>query len=198
MKLSILERCPDLNLVFSDVDVVFLRDPFQHDLGSLMGYGYDYVYSLESGWLPNKKSHLCLIKQTFGLEAFPEGNTGLEYIRGNKLWIMKVLKEAAKRCVLPSNSQHDQFLFWRLMRRRVYSKQQWIHCNVDNYGKAQPKRNPNVPSLCCLDPYDYPSGWNKPNRTDEGVVTFHANAALSGVEGKIEKLKTYANGWIDG
>lgn len=205
LKLSILQDCPHINVVFSDVDVVLLRDPFQHDLGSLIVHDhYDFVYSVESSWLPQPRSHACLINQTFGVQAFPEGNTGLEYYRRNSnggCWTTQVLQKTLKRCMLPANKYHDQALFWKFMRRLVYNKHQWYHCNVDNYGKAQPlrQRPHKGPSLCCLDPFDYPSGWIRPNRTDDGgVVTFHANAVMSGVEGKIEKLKTWVDGWLAG
>jgi len=199
IKLDIFERCPGINFLFSDVDVVFLRDPFQHHLGNLIASNYDFIYSVESAWENQSMVHPCIQNRTFSYQAFAEGNTGFEYMMDRK-WIRRILNLSFKRCTLPSNKGNDQALFWFIMRRKVYNQFKWKHCGPDDLKQVKTsKLHQRRQSLCCLDPHFYPAGQKKP---EVDVVTFHANAvsAYNGKstrEGKIEKLKTFVEGWID-
>mmetsp|Transcript_17862 Transcript_17862/g.27060 ORF Transcript_17862/g.27060 Transcript_17862/m.27060 type:complete len:88 (-) Transcript_17862:217-480(-) len=83
------------------------------------------------------------------------------------------------------------------MRRKVYNNKTWKHCGPDDLKQVKRlKLHKRRQSLCCLDPHFYPCGQIKP---EADVVTFHANAASGSnpKDGKIEKLKTFVDGWMD-
>lgn len=159
--LDIMGKC-DVDIVFSDVDNIFLKDPFQHDIGHLIKMkSYDYIYS------PNRRakdprSGGCL---SDGFSENSEGNTGFYYLSRSSKLMKESMKNAIETCEQPGNSKDDQALFWEEMKSQEYIANQtskpWFHCNSANGYDSRPNSaavnnrppendEPDV-KLCCLD-----------------------------------------------
>jgi hypothetical protein len=77
MVLEILDTC-NVNVVFSDVDNVLIKDPFQHDLGEMIKSDkIDYIYQSNDGWTENAREAKC----TNNGEVVYEGNTGFHFMK---------------------------------------------------------------------------------------------------------------------
>ena len=178
--LHILEAC-DVDVVFSDSDNVFFENPFQHDLGKLIrsGANYDYVYQPNTGRVSQPRQHACLANG----ERVKEGNTGFYYISRNSETLKQVIRDALAVCAQPENKFDDQKLFWNELRKHPTR-----HCTaaeLDSPNVIAPDSSSNTTaSLCCLDPFYYPTG----RMPRENMITFHANFCR-GKDAKVDKLQ---------
>jgi hypothetical protein len=156
---DVLRDC-NVDVLFSDADNVFLQDPFQHDLGKMiLSRKYDYIYQPNDGFTQSPRTHGCM---TSG-RATKQGNTGFHYLRSSKS-MDRILEETIRRCDYPNNTRDDQHIFWEVMRKEI-NKKTMKHCPPHSYRNfnqtAPPAAESNeddVGSLCCMDPYYYPTG----------------------------------------
>jgi hypothetical protein len=200
MVLEILEEC-NVGIVFSDVDNVFLKDPFQHHLGSMIASGrYDYIYQVNSPWTDEPHQHPCINKG----KVVQEGNTGFHYMRPSKN-MKNALFEALQRCDTAGNTLDDQTNLWNVLHEKLNTttlsggdSTKWIHCppfafNRTDTTPSQQQSDERSREICCLDPYYYPSGGRRPTNPS-ALVTFHANWGPRGR--KKSKLSHWVqNGW---
>ena len=144
--LDIMDKC-DVDIVFSDVDNIFIEDPFQHDLGRLIKMqSYDYIY-LPNWRTAKKRSDRCL---TDGYDP-GEANTGFYYLSKKNSVMKDVLKNTLKVCAEPTNNKDDQTLFWREWKREQ-AEHSWYHCSAENGYETRPQTNTSADvNLCCLD-----------------------------------------------
>lgn len=199
--LDIMESC-DVSVVFSDVDNVFIRDPFQHDLGDLIKMNsYNYIYTRD-GPGDGEKDVMA--------GHFGSPNTGFHYVSRDSAVMRDVLKSTVDRCSAPDNMIErldDQALFWQEMKARFdMGRVSPRHCKAnDGYNEPPsfPRLNEGDPpplNLCCLDPVYYRNGATSTDFMSEEalqeiidkkmVVTYHANYA--GNKGrKQEKLERF-------
>mmetsp|Transcript_6345 Transcript_6345/g.14979 ORF Transcript_6345/g.14979 Transcript_6345/m.14979 type:complete len:376 (+) Transcript_6345:77-1204(+) len=199
MVLRILEDC-DLDVVFSDPDNVFLKNPFAHDMGQLIQSGdYDYIYEINSAVSDTPRTYVEKGEVNIEGQRFEvaEGNTGFHYLSRKSSWLKKLIKITLEQCASPDNQLDDQVLFWNLLRQnlpyRVCSESSkvgattWVYHNV-------PKKNPDsfgaILSICYLDPYFYKVGREAPlsQNHQRDMVVFHANYVM-GKPNKIKSLK---------
>lgn len=194
MVLRILEDC-DLDVVFSDPDNVFLKNPFGHDMGELIRSGdFDYIYEINSAVSTTPRSYIEKGEVSIDGERFEvtEGNTGFHYLSRKSSWLKNLIKITLEQCASPDNQLDDQVLFWNLLRQNVPFRlcneskvgASWVHHNV-------PKRNPDgykdILSICYLDPYYYKVGREAPiPQNQQDMVVFHANYVM----GKPNKIKS--------
>ena len=139
--MDIMQAC-DVDVVFSDVDNVFIQDPFAHDLGTLVRLDYhDYAYVYNRPW----------DKTCFSGGHFPRdtGNTGFHYLSRKSELLRDIIKQTLERCADPDNRKDDQLLFWEVMKMR--KNRNWRYCSRDDgyYSKSQHERG--ELNLCCLD-----------------------------------------------
>ena len=191
MVLELLEEC-NVEIVFSDVDNIFLQDPFRHHLGDMIASGqYDYIYQTNHEWTQKPQQHDCIAKGMISLKE--EGNTGFHYLRPTPN-MKKVLAETLRRCDAKDNHLDDQTLLWNVMREGI-KQSTWQHCPPFAFNQTHPDRlqRKNASQLCCLDPHYYSNGKNQP--MDPSVlVTLHVNYG-SRIRKK-GKLKSWVkNGW---
>lgn len=191
--LEIAKNC-DVDIVFSDVDNIFYKNPFEHDLGRLIrSKRYDYIYQSNrepTGGTPG--TDRCLW-------GFPrlEGNTGFYYFSRKSKVLKEIYEATIQSCDDPDNKLDDQALFWReFWKKESDTTTTFDHCQYDEY--LEPTKRNNLESaqqsgssfgVCCMDPYYYPTGDHAkitgPHNKDP--VTYHANQA-HGYEKKIKKL----------
>ena len=143
------ESC-DISVVFSDVDNVFLRDPFRHDLGNLIKMNsYDYIYTRDG---PGD-GKADVMAGTPG-----SGNTGFHYVSRDSAVMRDVLQTTVERCGAPGNRLDDQALFWGEMRARISGGHvSPRHCSADDgyyetpsFQRLEEGAPPSL-NLCCLD-----------------------------------------------
>lgn len=214
--LNIMMAC-QVDVVFSDVDNVFLKDPFQHEFGRLIASKqFDYIYQ-PNEWQNDAREHPHAY-ESFQTGELPwEANTGFYYLNRHCTFIQTIIRRVLDRCSRPYNWIDDQTLFWkefhsvvgpRLFERSPEQKVQ--HCRGRTteemlararVGTVQPMRGPAPVRLCCMDPFYHPTGSEKsfPILNSEEVITYHANFAI-GKEWKREKLRRIlptGYGWDD-
>lgn len=103
--LNLLHAC-NVDILFSDVDNVFLKDPFQHHLGSMIASGYyDYIYQTNDDWTVQPAQHTCVSEGVSVLE----GNSGFHYLRPTDN-VKNLLNETLRRCSETNNTFDDQTL----------------------------------------------------------------------------------------
>eukprot|EP00571_Detonula_confervacea_P007277 CAMPEP_0172331620 /NCGR_PEP_ID=MMETSP1058-20130122/62017_1 /TAXON_ID=83371 /ORGANISM="Detonula confervacea, Strain CCMP 353" /LENGTH=726 /DNA_ID=CAMNT_0013048889 /DNA_START=121 /DNA_END=2301 /DNA_ORIENTATION=- len=207
--LDIMEKC-DVDVVFSDVDNVFLQDPFRHDLGRLIKMqAYDYIYQandLLRGELLPRTSHDCL---RIG-EHPNEANTGFYYLSRKATAVKDIFRRTIDSCANNVENKDDQVLFWREMNKEHEkdkllgtNSSSWHHCSnkigydtlpdFDNEGSKLEEKISSSIRLCCMDPFYYPVGILPEPEHQKAIITYHANYAV-GKDSKIAKMKS-AGGW---
>lgn len=178
--LDILQNCKT-DVVFSDVDNIFLKDPFQGELGSLIRSGeFDYIYQHNdsegsaSCWRGDLKS---------------EGNTGFYYLSHTAHDLHDIIRRTLVQCERANNDLDDQTLFWNAMRQHFHQKT-YSHC--DEKGKKRIFAGDNdshddspTPSMCCLDSARYPIGVGNVTGITQ---TYHANY-LVGKQNKMDRIR---------
>lgn len=177
--LHIVEAC-HVDVVFSDIDNVFFENPFEHDLGKLISSNYDYVYQPNMGRVTQPRQHRCLANG----ERVKEGNTGFYFLSRKSDTLKQIIRDTLDVCAQPDNALDDQKLFWNEMRKHPTR-----HCSAAEVYDPHSISPDNAPSnatasLCCLDPYYYPTG----RMPHEHMVTFHANYCR-GKDAKVAKLQ---------
>jgi len=195
MVLRIMEDC-DLDVVFSDPDNVFLKNPFVHDFGELIQSGdYDYIYEINSAVSDTPSTYIEKGEVLDGKRfEVAEGNTGFHYLSRKSPWLKNLIKITLEQCASPDNELDDQVLFWNFLRQnmpfRICNESKvgssWVYHNV-------PKKNVNIDqdilSICFLDPYYYKVGREAPlSQNQREMVVFHANYVM-GKQNKIQSLK---------
>jgi hypothetical protein len=190
---DILHNC-NVDVVFSDVDDVFLRDPFQHDLGKMiLSQKYDYIYQVNDAPASHQNNHSCM---TAG-QSVGEGNTGFHYFRSSKQTNV-ILKETLRRCDNPNNQFNDQAIFWGVMREAMHKDKIWKHCPPHDYRSWSKPSGPknDVAVLCCLDPYFYRTGQREPPQREKAdIVAYHANFAVGAARKELKLREWIDNGW---
>ena len=220
MALQIANNCK-VNVVFTDVDNIFFRNPFEHDLGRLIRSNrYDYLYQ------PNEVSSKSREHRCMKGKPPKENNTGFYFIRhGNDVY-KRVVKSTLDRCQNPKNEIDDQTLFWEefwKVKKHLESKGDgqnpselttYHHCGLE-YDATKEGTNSTF-HWCCIDPFYYPVG--KDGKEDlkkskdkkkrrkpayllgpfnKNPVTYHANHARNYAE-KVKKLiraRSDKHGW---
>jgi hypothetical protein len=214
MALEIANNCK-VNVVFTDVDNIFLQNPFEHDFGRLIqSKRYDYLYQ------PNEPVKEA--RENWCMQGKPrrEANTGFYYIRhGNEIY-KRITEATLDRCQDPENTIDDQTLFWKEFwkvkkdlegfydeeRRNKGEITTFHHCGFQEYENPElmlPNENKEESNVgfhwCCIDPYYYPIGKHDdrfgPSNRDP--VTYHANHA-STYDKKVQKLlnvRSDGHGW---
>jgi len=188
-----------VDVVFSDPDNVFVRDPFAESLGGLIQQRLDYVYAdNEQVRLPRTAN--CLRGR------FSEGNTGFYFASARKReGMLGLFDDALRRC--QSQPQlDDQAHFWAAVpalsttvsRRSTGAFRRLQHCD---YGRGvlgfQATANDTL-ALCCLDPATHVPGTAVRYALHE-IVTYHANYVAGGARNKITKLRDHVHGgWLLG
>jgi hypothetical protein len=192
MVLEILDTC-NVNVVFSDADNVFIKDPFQHDLGAMIKSNkLDYIYQSNAAWTDNAREHRCT---NSGVDR--GGNTGFHFMKPTQ-HMKDLLQATLDDCDAEENRMDDQTLLWKRLDAGLRNGTAWGHCpSYDrvNGTSFQDLEETSKARLCCLDPHFYPTGLRAPN--DEGkkdLVSLHANYQPVTIEGKIEKLHSFSNG----
>lgn len=191
--LDIMQAC-DVDVVFSDVDNVFIQDPFAHDLGSLVRLDYhDYAYVYNRPW-----DKTCFSEGHFPRDS---GNTGFHYLSRKSELLRDIIKQTIERCADPEKTEDDQLLFWEVMKER--KNVNWRYCSRDDGYYSVSQHEKGELNLCCLDPRHYHTGtsWYRFEteeqvqaiRDSKDVVVYHANF-VSTVESKRNKLDFFG-GW---
>jgi len=192
-------RLTGLNIVFSDPDNVFRKDPFSRSasLGSKMLSGkYDYIYQQNNGWAPNRSN--------IGAEV-EEGNTGFYFVSPRKQKGVQALFESALTECRNNRLVDDQSNFWGALRkirggkgRAEYGPNNFACADLCGRGPTCPAPRAEVLSYCEMDPYSHITGWeisDLPQQDQQAqVATYHSNwcrspeGVLGGMDKKIEKL----------
>ena len=139
--LDIMQAC-DVDVVFSDVDNVFIQDPFAHDLGTLVRLDHhDYAYVYNRPW----------DKTCFSDGHIPrgQGNTGFHYLSRKSDLLRDIIKQTLERCADPENTKDDQSLFWEVLITR--KNDNWRYCSRDDGYYSKPQHEKGELNLCCLD-----------------------------------------------
>jgi hypothetical protein len=198
MVMDVAENC-GVNIVFSDVDNIFYKNPFEHDLGRLIKSNhFDYIYQSnhEAPRKPLKDKCLQGIPRS-------EANTGFYYLKKNSSVLKKVVNTTLDRCEDPKNKIDDQSLFWEEFWKynETHTTEKFHHCNVMEYVDPSNKHGSTDASsfnFCCLDPYYYPVG--RPSiPKNKDPVSYHANY-VSGHLNKVNKIRNSRAdnfGWND-
>lgn len=195
MVLEILEEC-NVSIVFTDVDNVFLKDPFRDHFGSMIASGrYDYIYQVNDMWTDKPYQHSCITEGTVVLE----GNTGFHYLRPSQN-MKEVLVEALQRCDKPGNIFDDQTNLWNVLHEKLNGtsgNRKWKHCPPFAFNRTDSATahhgDEGMTEICCLDPHYYATGGRRPTN-QSALVTFHANWGPRSK--KRMKLKNWiTNGW---
>ena len=187
MALEIADNCK-VNVIFTDADNVFFKNPFEHDLGKLIRSNrYDYLYQ------PNKvgrgpREHKCMMGT-----PDKEHNTGFYYIRHGTEVYKRVVESTLERCHRPENRIDDQTLFWEefwKLKKKLNGSVKYQHCGYDDaiLHLGDGGETSSTFRWCCMDPYYYSIGKTikKPNRDP---ITYHANYARGYAE-KVKKLQS--------
>eukprot|EP00526_Cylindrotheca_closterium_P013736 CAMPEP_0113631576 /NCGR_PEP_ID=MMETSP0017_2-20120614/16409_1 /TAXON_ID=2856 /ORGANISM="Cylindrotheca closterium" /LENGTH=352 /DNA_ID=CAMNT_0000542091 /DNA_START=92 /DNA_END=1147 /DNA_ORIENTATION=- /assembly_acc=CAM_ASM_000147 len=195
MVLMVLDNC-ELDVVFSDTDVAFMKDPFSHDFGDLIQTGkYDYIYQLNYGNADAPRQHIEMGKGSNGMqEKLSEVNTGFHYLSNRSQVLRNLLRNTLTVCREKNYEQDDQVILWNLLKEidyRLCDKPE-----VDAEWSSQFNREGNdVLSMCYLDPYFYRVGKPKPKEyMKKDTVVFHANF----VHGKESKIRSLQHQTLDG
>lgn len=199
MVLQVLEDC-EMDVVFSDTDNVFMKDPFSHDFGELMQHGtYEYIYQVNSNKANSSapRSHIEL-EEGAHASTVKEGNTGFHFLSHKSKMLKEVISSTLDQCDAPRNNMDDQRIFWNILRsgeipfrmcRHPQPGSEWVYNSLALERKQS--HNDNILSLCFLDPYFYRVGLPHPNKTMQNdMVTYHANHIV-GKEKKIKRLIRY-------
>ena len=198
------------DVVFSDPDNVFLKDPFRpgEELGLMIRQGIDYVYTANlparfmwpsngmvaqhfgdpaakaHGWTTGERG--LMICATGDIED--EGNTGLHYMRALAEQGIPLFDKAIARCGTHPEKD-DQTNFWVELHQiktshctKTYQSNGLVQLDIPN--------KPGYMSACCLDPRTYIAG-GRVAKSDPSVVAYHANW-VTGKPKKILKLKNDA------
>jgi hypothetical protein len=200
---SIAQNC-DVDIVFTDVDNIFFKNPFEHDFGRLIeSQVYEYIY--QSNFPPNDGkagTARCLHGKPRN-----EGNTGFYFFNRKSELLNEMFQNTLRRCEEPKNKLDDQKLFWEELWKINKSSPDgtFHHCDHTEHldpstvdlkrKKKKKKQRRRIVSqhaafnYCCLDPYFYPTGKHDPSEgpINQDPITYHANWALS-YEMKVQKL----------
>mmetsp|Transcript_16715 Transcript_16715/g.27730 ORF Transcript_16715/g.27730 Transcript_16715/m.27730 type:complete len:368 (-) Transcript_16715:44-1147(-) len=193
MVLEILDTC-NVNVIFSDSDNVFIKDPFQHDLGDMIKSDkIDYIYQTNGGWTETAREHRCTKEGSFD----NEGNTGFHFMKPTAQ-MKELLQGTLDDCDAEGNEIDDQSLLWGRLKPAVQNGTAWEHCpaydgvngtSFEQLGDTTKGR------ICCLDPHFYPTGQREPKDKDKAdLVSLHANFVPVTAAGKIAKLHNFTGG----
>lgn len=193
MVLEILDSC-NVNIIFSDADNAFIKDPFQHDLGAMIKSNkIDYIYQSNDGWTESPREHQCT---TNGEDYF--GNTGFHFMKPTQ-HMKDLLQVTLDDCDAEENKLDDQTLLWARLGTALRNGTTWERCPsydmVNGTSFEAVEDDASKARICCLDPHYYPTGQREAD--DEGkkeLVSLHANFPPVTKEGKIDKLKSFSNG----
>ena len=109
MAVDVATHC-HVDIVFSDVDNIFLHNPFDHDFGRLIQSGrYDYLYQTNDVSPSGPGQDQCMRGQ-----PRPEANTGFYYFRHQSTIYQSIIAATLKTCAAATHIQaDDQTLFWK-------------------------------------------------------------------------------------
>ena len=195
MAYEIATNCK-VNVVFSDADNVFFKNPFEHDFGRLIrSKRYDYLYQTNHP-VYEPREDWCMQGKPRA-----EANTGFYYISHDNDVYKRVVESTLERCQDPNNDIDDQSLFWQefwKVKKDIEGhyggpvKGSFHHCGFEEYEDPESVQEDTKSSFnwCCLDPYYYPTGNNDVEKgpSNRDPVTYHANYARE-YRKKILKLK---------
>lgn len=189
MNTWLILKLTGLDVVFTDCDNVFLRDPFQPgiSLGDLIrAQKYDYLYSCElskrpvDSWKSNGDG----------------GNTGFFFASGSRkpkhiqaLFGAVISKGMNK--IFERGSGADQPIFWDLFNDMRKSKTggPWgfLCTRLCDRPATCTASDADTIDYCPLSPFNHTTGWEDPEKYIESIVTYHANYATN--KDKIKKLQ---------
>lgn len=191
--LDVVEKC-DVDVVFSDADNIFYKNPFEHDLGRLIkSKRYDYVYQSNTPLETDKGHDQCL-------DGIPhkENNTGFYYFNRKSKRLKEMFAKTLVRCNNPTVDKDDQSIFWNIMRGKMKTDNTFRHCDYNEYQEPTQYNLDHMQSessfnFCCLDPYHYPIG-SPGVPFNKDPVTYHANWGGK-KEGKLWGSRADHHGW---
>mmetsp|Transcript_65043 Transcript_65043/g.173400 ORF Transcript_65043/g.173400 Transcript_65043/m.173400 type:complete len:374 (-) Transcript_65043:56-1177(-) len=193
-------RATGLNVVLSDSDNVFAKDPFARNvsLGAKMRQGaYDLIYQQNHGYEfhDGQWSLTPPDAEDVGAEVV-EGNTGFYFVSGaSKAKGVQAMFDS----VLTECQRHPEIdgqpLFWDALARirngtgrAEYGGDNFACADLCGKGKTCSAPSDEVLSYCEMDPWNHATGWKVSEYTGpKEVVSFHANFC-SGMEEKVGKL----------
>jgi len=162
---SIMKTC-HVNVVFSDVDNIVLRDPFYgSELGNMIASNYfHYIYQPNLG----KKGR----RYQRGVDRFPqEANTGFYYMsHASEFFVDEAIGQTLQACTDSKSRLDDQKLFWGVMNDLKWkgdhgaSKYIVKHCNEEivknvlSRSLTKESLNPNDVPMCNMDGLEHPIG----------------------------------------
>mmetsp|Transcript_32911 Transcript_32911/g.49680 ORF Transcript_32911/g.49680 Transcript_32911/m.49680 type:complete len:529 (+) Transcript_32911:64-1650(+) len=196
--LSILERC-QVDVVFSDVDNLFLQDPFgiDSDLGQKMRSQshYDYIYSTNFPMSQPKQAECG--------NTFPKsGNNGFYFIRHDNAYLKDLIRKTLSTCREENFRFDDEEIFWNVIRE-AHRRQEWHHCSneTETAVDTDPVKQ-YLPRFCCMDPkqhkvnrrYNLEGTSNyeekllsKIKSSDPNVKSFHVNVGRRKIKNLLQK-----------
>jgi len=201
--LSIMERC-EVDIIYSDVNNLFLRDPFssiadedsepQFSLEQLLSSNdnaYDFVYSAPYGG-----EEMCSLNPDGQFPASrEEGNTGFFYIRHGNKKLMDSIRQTLLVCSETQFQLNEQSIFWNVVNnnkdRSSRNDQDWHHCSSssDINGISNPDKN-DAPRFCCMDPtYHRSSGRYQNNQQEilDNIMSPPKNLKTLHIDGSLRK-----------
>lgn len=196
MALQVATTC-NVNVVFTDADNVFFKNPFEHDFGRLIkSKKFDYLYQ------PNHPALKPLHDQCLHGNPRKEANTGFYYFNYESNIYQSIADATLERCQDPKNKKDDQSTFWeefwKVERKLKGAKDShsFQHCALPEYENPDlvpevqnAAGNKNIFRYCCIDPYYYPIGDHSKRKgpSNRDPITYHANYAKTYGK-KVEKL----------
>jgi len=190
MNVWLIMNLTQLDVVFTDCDNVFLKDPFRHgiSLGDLIrSESYDYLYQPELSKRPPK-----------GYKSPGDGgNTGFFFAAGSRKPAMiqalfqAVVIEVDSR-IKEKGHGADQNIFWQVFNQMRSSKGKdgpWGFKCAKMCGRNPTCKASSEDTIeyCGMDPFVHPTGWDDADKWVDTIATYHSNYATN--EAKIKKLQ---------
>mmetsp|Transcript_14738 Transcript_14738/g.41064 ORF Transcript_14738/g.41064 Transcript_14738/m.41064 type:complete len:427 (+) Transcript_14738:91-1371(+) len=207
MALQVAHNC-EVDVVFSDADNIFFKNPFEHDLGRLIkSKKYDYLYQ------PNDPARHPRADRCLRGRPRREANTGFYYFSHKSEIYKSIAESTLERCLDQGNTLDDQSLFWRefwKIKEQLTSNGNdethnrsgidFNHCRLEEYENSTSViSDENTFNFCCVDPFYYPTGGHdaRSGPSNNDPITYHSNYAHSYGQ-KVEKLvyaRSDGHGW---
>jgi len=184
-----------LDVIFSDPDNVFGRDPFGEGVSlgdKIRSRKYQYIYQQNHGRhnLPNSSD--------IGAEV-NEGNTGFYYVAGTTKHkgVQSLFQAGLDECKRRPGID-DQTNFWEALQTvrqgkggKRYGNESFACADLCGKGKTCAAADEDVLSYCEMDPWNHATGWEMRSwKGPQQIVTYHANFVGGGMDKKIGKLTT--------
>ena len=196
-------RESNLDIVFSDADNVFKRDPFlpSLSLGSMMRSGkYEYIYGRKIE--PGNQRIQDLKEEVYHQEPI-KANTGFYYVAGSKKQdIVQRIFEISVEWCNKRPGLDDQENFWDSLvatRKKKSTDKGYIGCfrHCDSNSSCIGVDESMVFNYCDMSPWEYILGCFTPQSAlkEPRMVSYHATHVFGwpAKKGKLKSVKLWAN-----